>query len=357
MNKEGYSGKDLVEATNKIDLEDKLKEIYFFVRTKGGVSDKGVTYEAKYINIERGSRNNFIYIREKISTKLEKENIINECADFESKKPCYIDLDILSSDPQIQAASQIQANTSQQSGSYNTESDIMKLIQMIKNANPPTDEKFSPENDTKNTKYVAFKLSDEGGDDILIFSKFDRNIILKNLSILHFFKSKDTYEAVNIKDYIILEKNILFTYYKGKIIIFTLSKFQKDSNFKKMLVDYYINNLKKEPNFKKVINIVDNADAFERGLREVDPLQLRNLNKVVKNGITEIEQNLNTDPKIIEKVKNEYENKTQRELKVEFDEQNKKFIVDKSRVEDLIKIITDKVAETLLRRRVVEVSE
>ncbi|BAB66353.1 hypothetical protein STK_13050 [Sulfurisphaera tokodaii str. 7] len=351
MAEEGYSGKDLVEAINKIKLEEKLERIYFFVRVDK--KDKeNIEYKLKYIKIRENSRSYFNYIEDKIKKKLGNETIINECADFALKKPCYIDFSL---DPQKQVTVQAQSHTYQSGKSDNV---IATLIEIMMEGDPPTNVKYSPKDDYQNTDYIGFKLGDESGNYILIFDKFDKNTFLKRPkhNILR-FSNDDTYEIVSSTDYIILRKKILFVYYKDKIIIFALSEFERDSKFKEYLKDYHIKKLKNNPNYKELNNIIDDPQSFEKNLRNVDPSHLRNLNKVVRYGIKEVENELNNNPKIVENIKKEYKRKTQKELKVEFDEQSKKFVVGNSNIVDLIKIITDRLAETFIRRRVVEVQE
>ncbi|MFP3201501.1 MAG: hypothetical protein RXR43_04465 [Sulfolobus sp.] len=85
---------------------------------------------------------------------------------------------------------------------------------------------------------------------------------------------------------------------------------------------------------------------------------MRKLSKIVTDGtIKKIREKFREEPKIVEVIKNKVKNEKGKELKVEFDEQNIKFKTDSSDVNDVIDVITDSLAETLVLKRVVEVPE
>jgi len=352
MSDEGFSAKELVEAINKVELEEKLERIYFFVRVKG--KDESFNYNIRYIKISKKSREeNFEYIYRKIR-RLSGKTDINECADFENRRPCYIDLDVFNRDPSTQVTVQSsQPSTSSQTTEGST---IIRLIQLMEQDTPSTN-KYMPEN-IEDTEYVSIKLDDGDGNPILIFDKFEKNLILHPKFSIFTMITDDTYEALEFKKYIVLRKDILFVYYKHKIIIFKLSEFEKNRSFKNFLRDYYLRKIKNSSNYNDLQNIFDDPQKFEKDLASIEPNKLRKLSKIVTDGtIKKIQEKFSEQPKIVEVIKNKVKNEKGKELKVEFDEQNIKFKTDSSDVNDVIDVITDSLAETLVLKRVVEVPE
>jgi hypothetical protein len=349
MSDEGFSAKELVEAINKVELEEKLERIYFFVRVKG--KDESFNYNIKYIKINKKSRKNFEYIKNKIS-RLSGKTIINECADFENRRPCYVDLDVFIRDPSTQIT--IQSSQPSTSSQPTEGSIIIRLIQQMEQDTPSTS-KYEPEN-IKDTEYVSIKLDDGNGNPILIFDKFERNLMLHPKFSIFTMSTDDTYEVLEFKKYIVLRKDILFVYYKHKIIIFKLSEFEKNRSFRNFLQDYYLRKIKSSSYYNDLQSIFDDPQKLEKDLASVEPIKLRKLSKIVTDGtIKKIREKFRQEPKIVELIKNEV--KKEKELKVEFDEQNIKFKIDSSDVNDVIDVITDSLAETLVLKRVVEVPE